>query len=341
MMKKTRRENLMLNELTNKIKALIAGIKRHPAVLIAAVSTCIAVAFIVVCISLVVNFNSKISDLQKNISLLEKENSNLSDINDEKNDTIKDHEDSANEKDQQIEDLENDVEDKEQQHEQDVAEKEALQKEIDELKELLSDYITNNLYSGYAARSSGIATEGEAEWLTASQEIKELKESVAEIFADDKAKAAQLIASIDEQAAELQDYYDRIPNFRPAAGETTSPFGYRKHPILGYTKFHYGVDLSKDDGRAVYAAGKGVVTMVKWNDSYGWYIEIDHGNGLKTRYAHLKSKKTCLVSVGDEVEKGENIATMGTTGLSTGVHLHFEVWEDGERIDPADFIGTY
>lgn len=340
-MKNLQRKNLMLTGLTNKIKAFIAGIKKQPAILIAAVSTCIAVAFVVVCISLLVGFKSEISDQEKTISLLKQEITNLSDINDEKNDTIKDQENSANEKDQQIEDLENDVEDKEQQHEEDAAKIEALQKENEELKELLSKYITNDLYSGYAARSSGIATEGEAEWLTASQEIKELKESVAEVFADDAQKAAALIASIDEQAAELQDYYDRIPNFRPAAGETTSPFGYRKHPILGYTKFHYGVDLSKDDGRAVYAAGKGVVTMVKWNDSYGWYIEIDHGNGLKTRYAHLKSKKTCLVAVGDEVEKGENIATMGTTGLSTGVHLHFEVLEDGDRIDPADFIGTY
>lgn len=331
----------MLTEIINKIKRITAEVRKSPTLMVATVSTFVAIVFVIVCISLLIGFNSKISNLEKNLLLLERENSNLSDINDDNNDTIQDQKDSADEKDQQIENLENAVEDKEQQHVQDAEKIEALQKENDELKELLSDYITNDLYSGYASRSSGIATEGVAEWLTASQEIKELKESVAEVFADDEAKAAQLIASIDKQAAELQDYYDRIPNFRPAAGETTSPFGYRKHPILGYTKFHYGVDLSKDDGRAVYAAGKGVVTMVKWNDSYGWFIEIDHGNGLKTRYAHLKSKKTCLVSVGDEVEKGENIATMGTTGLSTGVHLHFEVWEDGERIDPADFIGTY
>ena len=330
----------MFTGFTNKIKTAIARIKGRTDLVICAVCVAVVVAVLCVSVSLIVKYNSKISDLEKSVSNLEQERNNLEEINNIKNDTIQDQENSANEKDQQIEDLENSLEDQENQHEKDTAEKEELKQEIEDLKDFISDYITNGLYDGYAARSSGLATKGQEEWLTASQEIKELKEYVAQLFEDEQ-QVSDLIASIDEQAAALQDYYDRIPNYRPAAGKTTSPFGYRKHPVLGYTKFHYGVDLSKSGGLAIYAAGKGVVTMVQWNDSYGWFIEIDHGNGYKTRYAHLKSHKTCLVSVGDEVDKGQHIATMGTTGLSTGVHLHFEVHENNERINPADFIGTY
>lgn len=330
----------MFTNITNKIKEIITRMKSRPDFLVCAVSSFVVLTVLCVSISLIVGYNSKISSLEKSISFLEQERDDLEEINNLKNDTIQNQENSANEKDQQIEDLENSLEDQEHQHEKDTAEKEELQKEIEDLKDFISDYITNSLYNGYAARSSGLATKGQEEWLTASQEIKELKEYVSELF-DDERQVAELIASIDEQAAALQDYYDRIPNYRPAAGKTTSPYGYRKHPVLGYTKFHYGVDLSKSGGLAVYAAGKGVVTMVQLNASYGCFIEIDHGNGYKTRYAHLKSRKTCLVSVGDEVDKGQHIATMGTTGLSTGVHLHFEVHENNKRINPADFIGTY
>ena len=320
------------NGKKNIFTKIAAVFPNSPTVYLIALVVVIAVASV-----FVVKLNSKIDKLEKDAAALSQERDDLENNINDLNSEIKDKEDSSN---QQIENLEDELDHVEAEKEQESQEKEQLQEEIDNLKDFISDYITNSLYAQYASRSSGIATEGQAEWLTASQEIKELKEYVSEIC-DDQEQVDQLIASIDDQAAQLQDSYDRIPNFRPAAGKTISKYGWRKHPILGYTKFHYGVDLSKQDGLAIYAAGKGTVTMVQWNDSYGWFIEIDHGNGYKTRYAHLKSSKTCLVSVGDQVEKGQHIATMGTTGLSTGVHLHFEVHHAGERIDPADFIGTY
>lgn len=326
-------ENEPINDKENKISAFKSVFPKNTNVYFA------IVLVIVVCLAsfVIISLNSKISKLEEDAASLSSQKQDLEDDINDLHSAIKDKIDSSN---QEKEDLEGIIDEIEEQHKQDNQEKEDLKEQIEDLKQFISDYIQNSLYTEYASRSSGIATEGQAEWLTASQEIKELKEYVAEIF-DDQAHVDELIASIDEQAAQLQDYYDRIPNFRPAAGETISKYGWRLHPILGYTKFHYGVDLSRHNGLAIYAAGKGTVTRVQWNDSYGWFIEIDHGNGYKTRYAHLKSYKTCLVSVGDEVEKGQHIATMGTTGLSAGVHLHFEVHHAGERIDPADFIGTY
>jgi murein DD-endopeptidase MepM/ murein hydrolase activator NlpD len=125
---------------------------------------------------------------------------------------------------------------------------------------------------------------------------------------------------------------------RPSTGPQTSPFGPRFHPILHYVRMHTGVDLGRGDG-IVYAADDGVVLITEWNGGYGNLTVIDHGTiaGLKvvTLYGH---QARFMVKPGDRVKKGQPIGIVGSTGLSTGPHVHFEVRIDGQPINPAPWL---
>ena len=115
----------------------------------------------------------------------------------------------------------------------------------------------------------------------------------------------------------------------------SSRFGLRVHPITGKTKNHTGIDIASNQGTAVYASDGGSVTLAGWNGGYGNCIMIDHGNGYVTLYGHLSS---ISVSVGQTVSQGATIGAVGSTGNSTGPHLHFEVLKNGTRIDPEQFF---
>jgi murein DD-endopeptidase MepM/ murein hydrolase activator NlpD len=121
---------------------------------------------------------------------------------------------------------------------------------------------------------------------------------------------------------------------RPGTGTVTSDFGIRRHPITGVVKLHTGTDISSGDG-FVYAADAGTVVKAEWNTAYGNMTVIDHGNGVTTLYGHQAST---TVQVGDQVTKGSRIGVIGSTGFSTGPHLHFEIRQDGEPIDPSGLI---
>lgn len=121
----------------------------------------------------------------------------------------------------------------------------------------------------------------------------------------------------------------------PVIGPVTSEFGWRTHPILGYEKFHSGIDFGVDYGTLIYAADSGTVIFSGWYGGYGNAVIIDHGNGVSTLYAHSSE---LYVSDGQSVQKGQPIATVGSTGFSTGPHLHFEVRASGEPTDPAAFL---
>jgi murein DD-endopeptidase MepM/ murein hydrolase activator NlpD len=121
------------------------------------------------------------------------------------------------------------------------------------------------------------------------------------------------------------------PFIRPVDGPIVSGFGYRVHPIFRRVKFHYGVDISAPSGTPIRAAADGVVVFAGWRRAYGNTVIIDHGNGVATLYAHCSR---ILVSEGEVVKQGQVIALVGSTGLSTGPHLHFEVRHYGEPINP-------
>ena len=117
----------------------------------------------------------------------------------------------------------------------------------------------------------------------------------------------------------------------------TSEFGYRKDPFTGETRGHTGMDLSVPTGTPVRAALSGTVTVSQYNSSYGYYVVVDHGNGLSTLYAH---NSKLLVRVGQTVEAGDVVSLSGSTGRSTGPHLHFEVRVNGERTNPRYYLPT-
>ena len=118
----------------------------------------------------------------------------------------------------------------------------------------------------------------------------------------------------------------------PTIGPVTSNFGWRTHPILGTERFHSGIDFGADYGSLIYASEQGRVIYADWYGGYGNAVIVDHGNGMTTLYAHCSD---LYVKDGDIVAKGQPIASVGSTGFSTGPHLHFELRANGEPIDPA------
>jgi murein DD-endopeptidase MepM/ murein hydrolase activator NlpD len=115
----------------------------------------------------------------------------------------------------------------------------------------------------------------------------------------------------------------------------SSPFGYRRHPIHGNTRMHTGVDLASWTGTKIFAADSGTVIRSGWFGGYGYCVMIDHHNGYVTLYGHCSK---LLVDVGDNVRRGDYIAQVGSTGASTGPHLHFEVRRNSTPIDPQPFF---
>jgi murein DD-endopeptidase MepM/ murein hydrolase activator NlpD len=127
-----------------------------------------------------------------------------------------------------------------------------------------------------------------------------------------------------------------VPGGRPVMqGWISSYFGHRADPFTGRKAFHRGVDFAGPAGAQVVAVASGVVTYTKERFGYGRTVEINHGNGYVTRYAH---NQKVLVAVGETVKKGQPIALIGSTGRSTGPHLHFEVLKQGRAVDPMSFV---
>jgi len=155
------------------------------------------------------------------------------------------------------------------------------------------------------------------------QEIRVRHQSLMELVLDGKA---------------TQDKLARIPSIWPlwnSAGQITSRFGYRRDPIHRRVRHHDGTDLAAPSGTKVMATAKGTVTFSAYDQYLGNLVTIDHGNGLETRYAHL-SKRTA--TVGELVDRGTLIGHVGSTGRSTGAHLHYEVWLNGKPVDGEKYL---
>ena len=127
-----------------------------------------------------------------------------------------------------------------------------------------------------------------------------------------------------------------VPSRSPLAAMTlTSGYGMRNHPVLGGRRNHKGLDLAAPMGTPVYAPADGLVARADWFSSYGNYIQLEHGGELQTRFGHLSG---FAVHAGDTVHKGDLIGYVGSTGRSTGPHLHYEVRVAGEAVDPTPYL---
>jgi murein DD-endopeptidase MepM/ murein hydrolase activator NlpD len=160
----------------------------------------------------------------------------------------------------------------------------------------------------------------------------------------DSLDALQLqLARVERQIAQVADAATlhtlqlmRWPSRSPIEGaEMVSHFGNREDPFTHRQAFHAGVDFAAEHGTPILAAAGGTVSYAGFRPDFGWVVEIDHGNGLTTRYAHASR---LLVKAGAVVAPGERIATVGTSGRSTGPHLHFEVLRHGEHTDPRRYL---
>ena len=162
-----------------------------------------------------------------------------------------------------------------------------------------------------------------------------------------QSRVADLDLAIDFNT-DLFTYYDArlqesrlsallIPSAPPVDGPIGSGFGFRADPINGRSALHTGLDFPAEVGTTIVAAAGGMVVTKEWHAGYGHVLEIDHGNGLITRYAHCSSID---VEVGALVKRGQHVAKVGNSGRSTGSHLHFEVLLEGSPQDPAKFLGA-
>lgn len=182
-------------------------------------------------------------------------------------------------------------------------------------------------------------------------DLSELEELEAKVASDNEALEAQIdklnqeanVLTAQMQSGSIQSSSSSTSTYSggvflwpvPDYVRISSYFGYRVHPILGYTKFHSGLDLAASSGKPILAANDGTVIFSGTKNGYGKTIMIDHGGGLVTLYGHCSS---LLVSTGTAVSRGQTVALVGSTGQSTGPHCHFEVRKDGTPVNPLDYL---
>lgn len=187
-----------------------------------------------------------------------------------------------------------------------------------------------------AQNDKAMAEQAYNEYQQSSQAIAEMLRQRA---ADRAAQAAAAAAQASSGGGGSSDYYQLVSGsgalIWPVNGVVTSPYGYRTHPIFGTTIYHSGIDIGVDYGTPVHAADGGVVVEAGWISGYGYAVIIDHGNGLSTLYGH---NQELAVSEGQSVSQGQVIAYAGSTGNSTGPHVHFEVRANGDPVDPSAYL---
>jgi murein DD-endopeptidase MepM/ murein hydrolase activator NlpD len=201
--------------------------------------------------------------------------------------------------------------------------------------------VEKNLRSMRSQRQSALSSQQTAQ--NQKTALMQASENDAERW---KAQAEEEEAAASRMEAELRaaasrgggEYRGGVMAWPVPGGSLTSPYGMRTHPIFGSQRFHHGIDISRGGGTIV-AAGDGTVIRASygWNGGYGNIIVIDHGDGLTTLYAHILDGGL-KVSNGQSVTKGEAIALVGSTGYSTGPHLHFEVRVNGASTDPIAYV---
>jgi len=165
----------------------------------------------------------------------------------------------------------------------------------------------------------------------------DLQEKIAELMAQIEVDTEHL-SDIEAKLLQKTVLKDTLPNRSPVnVAFNSSSFGWRLDPFNGHKAFHEGLDFTATIGTPIYAAARGIVSAAEQTPDYGKIVKIDHGLGVETRYAHAS---LLLVHAGDRVEKGQKIAEVGSSGRSTGPHLHYEIRLDGNPLDPRKYLNA-
>ncbi len=208
-----------------------------------------------------------------------------------------------------------------------------VQEKIHEVDNILSDVerlqkqLEKKAGISTASRSGGISRKTHLENLESNETLAALKK----ILDEKENELENFIVEVDNRFK----YLESIPDLWPAQGRLTSKYGNRRNPFGRGIRFHKGIDIANSYGTSIKAAGSGIVTFSGTRAGYGRTIIIKHNSEYQSLYAH-NSKN--LVKVGDKVEKGQVIAKMGTTGRTTGCHLHFEIHKNGKTINPLTVL---
>lgn len=205
------------------------------------------------------------------------------------------------------------------------------------------------------AELEGLRAAAEARFIEAQAASKAAADALLEQEENQARLEQQLVVLTERRAATEADYLAGVEEHtgkggsldageislsgwaKPVAGRITDSFGYRIPPTSGASSYHRGTDIGAGCGQPIYAASSGTVVWAGWNGSYGNFVQIDHGGGVSTAYAHI-IEGGVLVSYGQSVDVGTNIARVGTTGVSTGCHSHFEVRINGIATDAEVFL---
>lgn len=178
------------------------------------------------------------------------------------------------------------------------------------------------------AVGTSVAPEAESQLAMVGNSLQTLEQ--------DLARLESALTSIDEMAAQKSVLSMIYPSRLPVSGsEVGSGFGNRRDPFNNRLAFHSGLDFPSPSGTPIRASAGGLVVYAGYRGDYGRQVEIDHGNGLVTRYSHASRLR---VKIGDVVTPGQHIADIGSSGRSTGPHLHFEVLKSGRFVDPEDYL---
>jgi murein DD-endopeptidase MepM/ murein hydrolase activator NlpD len=195
--------------------------------------------------------------------------------------------------------------------------------------------VTPPLWAAFAVWLTGGREGGPITFASESEQLAQLNVQLNHVWVEESVLRSQAQSAADSRLAATQAhqrYVDAIPSMWPTQGYISSGFGYRSFPD---SEFHPGVDVVNDYGAPVYATAAGTVESAGWDGGYGYKIVVDHGNGYVTWYGH---NSRMLVSAGQSVRKGQQIAEIGSTGFATGPHCHYEILLWSKPIDPTPFL---
>jgi murein DD-endopeptidase MepM/ murein hydrolase activator NlpD len=212
--------------------------------------------------------------------------------------------------------------------------------DVENLKTLNSELRTTANLQPISDEERLMGVGGSVDYLSSNLNIRDLEVKNLLKSVDD------MITAVEFEKNQTLEIADRlninvelkkcIPAIKPTIGNySIHDFGMRRHPILGIRRFHHGLDFNCNTGTPVRSPGDGRVAVVERRSGFGLVIEIDHGFGYRTIYAHLSK---ALVKKGEKIKRGQTLAKSGNSGLSTGPHLHYEVHHNGISLDPSDFF---
>lgn len=194
-------------------------------------------------------------------------------------------------------------------------------------KQMTENFVDENMENVTASRGSSGRS-----FIENASELKTILEHLQEI---NDSKDSDVTNKLSDSEKKLQTYIEYFPTLWPANGIISSPFGYRADPFNSSEKRHQGIDIAAQYGENIKASASGKVILSAYNGNYGNCIIINHNNGITTLYAHASS---LIAKEGQTVKKGDIIAKVGSTGRSTGPHLHFEVRINGTPEDPVKYL---